>query len=95
MWTFGSTTARLRRLEEENIGLRKAVDRLEDLPLKWENTLDLMKKLVGRLNARDKTLNGPEGNEQPAGDGPPPDQAATGTHGRLQAMRRRRGLLSG
>jgi uncharacterized coiled-coil protein SlyX len=91
MWTFGSTSKRLRKLEEENTAFRKALDRLEDLPLKWENTLDMLKKLVGRLNAREKAVERSESDDQPI-EQAPPLVSGTGTHTRLQEARARYGL---
>jgi len=96
MWIFGGTS-RLRKLEEEIRSLEKTVKGFDDLPLKWENTLDLLKKMVARLNARDKALSATQTEEVPAGDTPasPPDRA-TGTHARMQEFRRKRsGLLPG
>jgi len=87
-------TSRYEKLSERITALEKRENSLDDLPLKWENTLDLLKKLVARLNARDKTLSAPENDKEAPGE-PVAPPALTGTHGRLQEMRRRRGLLSG
>lgn len=93
MWTFGSTTRKIRRLEEEIKALERSLEGLRGLPLQWEDTLDRLQKLVGRLNAREKALRASESEDLQGGQpsGPP----KIGTHAHMQEWRRRRGLLHG
>lgn len=96
MWTPGSNGRRLEALE-------KSQERLERLPkllqAEWEDQLDRMNRVMGRLNARIKVANQAQTDEPPPSNAEAAPEAPTpllGTHERLQAMRRRRhGLLPG
>jgi len=97
MWTFGRTADRLSRIEEEIKGLRTVNESLNSLPLQWENTLDLLTKMAGRINARAKVLESastPENDEVQVANPQPTQPTGLGTHARLvEARSRSRGLL--
>lgn len=100
MWTFGRTAARLSKLEDELKALGESFEGLRRLPLllqsEWEDQLDRMNRVMGRLNARAKAASvtesddPPEVRVEPPLNGPGP---LAGTHGRLEAARARRNAL--
>lgn len=98
MWTWISTAGRVRSIEEKVKALEGRLEDLKRLPslleAEWQDHLDRMNKVMGRLNARDKVTSATRIEE------PEPDNSQvspqTGIHAKMQAMRNRRhGLLPG
>lgn len=96
MWTWTSTRARLDKLQADFEAFKIALEALERQPKllrnEWEDTLDRINRVMGRLNARIKAASAPENEQLPEGDtqSSPPAQRQTGTHDRLRAFRARR-----
>lgn len=97
MWLGSQTRARLEKLEDDFLALRLAHEALERQPKllrnEWEDTLDRMNRVMGRLTARIKAAatSDPTGDEVPPADGlPPPPPQPTGHHERMQLKRARR-----
>lgn len=91
-----------RKKQSERIAaLEQTLDRLVTgqklIRTEWEDSLDRMNRIMGRLNARirraqesdEATETTPEANET----APEPASHVLGSHGMLSEMRRRRGLL--
>lgn len=95
MWSWQSTRSRFERLQDELNELKRAVESLRALPLQWEDTLDRLTKMAGRVNARAKVVEKAESDEVPPENTNPAPPQVMGAHGRLQAMRSKRGLLPG
>ena len=95
MWK-SKTAARLTSIEGDLDGFRKALETLERQPkllkIEWEDTLDRINRVMGRLNARIKVA-ATQNEELPAGNSeltPPAKATPSGIHARLQVMRARK-----
>ena len=85
-----------RKLLERIGALEKRLDALETAPKvlrnEWEDVLDRMNRVMGRLNARVKRA---EKDEPPEPEPTPSTHTVKGSHAILSEMRRRRGVLHG
>jgi len=87
---------------EQIAALEKAVEGLESrlrlIKVEWEEVLDKVGKVMGRLNARirkSEAVNASESDAEPEREAIPPHNIS-GSHSTLTAMRgRRRGVLPG
>jgi len=107
MWKISGRNRETRALLEQQStqieALEKAVDGFESrtklLRMEWEDVFDRMNRVMGRLNARIRKSEAVSSSENDAEDPQkgvaPSPPVATGTHGILQDVRRRRGLLPG
>lgn len=95
MFTWPGTRARLDRLQEQINELKASNKELRGLPHEWEETLDRITRQAARLNARARVVERAESDEPTPEVTSPLPTNQTGTHARLQAMRSKRGLLSG
>lgn len=101
----GALKACLKALEALNAVVQdqgKSITTLESnermLKLEWQDVLDRMNRVMGRLTARIRKTEASESSESDdleVPKAPAPDTQATGTHSLLQNARSRRGLLSG
>jgi len=95
MWKIFEQKQAITKLGGEIEAIRKAQERLERVPkqlqLEWEDTLDRINRVVGRLNARIRTTQKAEDEETPKEEAQVPSR---GDHDLLSSFRRKRGILS-
>lgn len=95
-WDRGGESKNLERI----IALEKANETLDSrlrlLKNEWEDVLDRVNRVMGRLNARIRKFNAsesPESDELEPPKGVDPPRIGTGTHATLRAARERHGIL--
>ena len=96
MWWGG----RVERLQARLTATELAVDglktKLKTIRMEWEDALDRMNRIMGRLNARIRRSEAQEPAPESEGELPAVPQVGlqrTGTHGVLAEMRAKRGVL--
>jgi len=92
-WQRGRENKQLERIEALEKAQEAQDSRMRLLKNEWEDVLDRANRVMGRLNARIRKF---EGQEKPPEDAEAPTegQPPLGNHSLMQAMRRKRGVLS-